>query len=283
MKTLYKINNTLDLQESVIINSDCFDIFPYIPEHSIDMILTDIPYGTTNCKWDIVLPFDKMWENILRVAKENAAILLFGSEPFSSFLRQSNLDMYKYDLYWKKEKPTNFFQLKKRFGKLTENICVFYKKQPTYNPQRYKNKGKVSKNSPKGKHNSIVSGIAKEVTPYNDDGYRYPNDILEFRRDILGTTIHPTQKPVPLLEYLIKSFTNENDIVLDFTMGSGSTCVACNNLNRRFIGIEKDEEYFEKAKNRIIQSFESIKSLETIKEEQHDKEVVKENKCFWQK
>lgn len=193
-----------------------------------------------------------MWEQLNRIIKDNGAIVLFGSEPFSSALRMSNIKNYKYDLYWVKEKPTNFLQLKKRFGKVTENICVFYQKQCTYNPQKYM-VDKLVTNKPKQKDNSsIVSSIGfGKIKPYNDDGSRYPNDILKFNRVILGKTVHPTQKPVPLLEYLIKTYTNENETVLDFTMGSGSTGVACKNLNRNFIGIELDDKYFEIAKDRI--------------------------------
>lgn len=248
-----------------LINGDCLDILPTLESNSIDLVLTDLPYGTTNCKWDNVIPFEEMWDKLLRVCHKNTAILLFGSEPFSSKLRCSNLKMYKYDLYWKKEKPTNFMQLKRRFGKVTENICVFYDKQCTYNPQMVKHEGKLVKNSPKAKHNSIVSGINNsKITPYNDTGYRYPNDILEFRRVKLNEYLHPTQKPVELLEYLIKTFSNENDTVLDFTMGSGSTGVACKNTNRKFIGIELDKNYFEIAKNRIKTSVntENKESLE---------------------
>ena len=231
---------------------DCLVEMNKIPDKSIDFILTDLPYGTTVCPWDSVIPFDRMWEQINRVIKDNAAVALFGTEPFSSVLRLSNIKNYKYDLYWKKEKPTNFLQLKKRFGKVTENICIFYKKQCTYNPQKYK-VDKVVKNKPKIKDNSsITSAIGfSNIRPYQDDGTRYPNDILEFNRVPLGKTVHSTQKPVPLLEYLIKTYTNENETVLDFTMGSGSTGVACMNTNRNFIGIEKDEKYFEIAKKRI--------------------------------
>ena len=233
-------------------NGDCLEIMKTIKDHSVDLILCDLPYGTTACKWDNVIPFDKLWEQYNRIIKNNGAIVLFGSEPFSSQLRLSNLKNYKYDLYWKKEKPTNFMQLKRRPGKLTENICVFYNKQCTYNPQMVKHEGKLVKNSPKGKFNSVVSAqLNKRIIPYNDTGYRYPGDILEFRREKLGTTVHPTQKPVPLLEYLIKTFSNEGDLVLDNCMGSGSTGVACKNTNRNFIGIELDKNYFEIAKNRI--------------------------------
>ena len=191
-----------------------------------------------------------MWLRLNKLIKSNGAIVLFGSEPFSSLLRVSNLKNYKYDLYWLKEKPTNFFQLKRRFGKCTEIISLFYKKQCTYNPQKYKVDYKVH-NTPKGSHNSITSGIGKKVTSYKDDGTRYPNDILKFNRVPLGQALHPTQKPVKLLEFLIISFSNKNDIILDFTMGSGTTGVACKNLNRKFIGIELDEGYFNIAKERI--------------------------------
>ena len=170
---------TEDLQ---LLFGDCLERMKEIPDGSVDMVLTDPPYGLVSCGWDSVIPFEPMWTELKRIIKPNGAIVLFGSEPFSSFLRCSNLQMYKYDLYWKKEKPTNFFQLKKRFGKSTENILVFYQKQPTYNPQKVKHEGKLVTNKPKGNHNSIVAGINKKVLPYADDGTRYPNDILEFRR-----------------------------------------------------------------------------------------------------
>jgi site-specific DNA-methyltransferase (adenine-specific) len=167
-------------------------------------------------------------------------------------LRLSNLKDYKYDVYWKKEKPTNIFQVKRRFGKSTETISIFYANQPTYNPQMSKHVGKRVTNKPKGMHKSIVSGDSKKlVTPYTDTGFRYPVDVLEFRREVLGTTVHPTQKPVALCEYLIKTYTNEGECVLDNTMGSDTTGVACMNTGRNFIGIERDERYFQIAEERI--------------------------------
>ena len=216
----------------------------------VDAIITDPPYGTTACKWDSVISFDEMWLRLNKLIKPNGAIVLFGSEPFSSALRMSNIENYKYDLYWKKEKPTNFFQLKRRFGKVTENIMIFYINQCTYNPPKYK-VNYIVRNSPKGKHKSIITGKNKEVLPYKDDGTRYPIDILEFRRIQLGKQIHPTQKPVALMEYLIKTYTNVGETVLDFTMGSGTTGVVCKNLNREFIGIELDKDYYNIAKKRI--------------------------------
>lgn len=231
---------------------DCLERMKDIPDNSVDMVLCDLPYGTTSCKWDIVIPFNLLWEQYNRVTKKNTAIVLFGSEPFSSSLRLSNLSDYKHDLYWKKEKPTNFFQLKKRFGKSTETISVFYKKQPTYNPQMRKHLGDKVVNKPKGSHSSIITGVNKEVSPYIDTGFRYPDDVLEFRREKLGSAVHPTQKPVALMEYLIRTYTNEGMTILDNTMGSGTTGVACANTNRKFIGIEQDENYFTIAKERIL-------------------------------
>ena len=238
-----------------LFQGDCLQILPGIPDSSVDLILVDPPYGSTRCAWDIVIPFDALWQQYQRVIKENGAILIFASEPFASHLRLSNLEWYKYDLYWKKEKPTNFMNLKKRAGKLTENICVFYKNQPTYNPQMVKHEGKLVKNSPKAKFNSEVSSKwDRRITPYVDTGYRYPCDILEFRREKLGSTLHPTQKPLALIEYLVKTYSNEGDVILDNCMGSGTTGVAAKRLQRDFIGIELDEKYFEIAKKRIDES-----------------------------
>lgn len=238
-----------------LFQGDCLQILPSIPDSSVDLILVDPPYGSTRCAWDIVIPFDALWQQYQRVIKENGAILIFASEPFASHLRLSNLEWYKYDLYWKKEKPTNFMNLKKRAGKLTENICVFYKNQPTYNPQMVKHEGKLVKNSPKAKFNSEVSSKwDRRITPYVDTGYRYPCDILEFRREKLGSTLHPTQKPLALIEYLVKTYSNEGDVILDSCMGSGTTGVAAKRLQRDFIGIELDEKYFEIAKKRIEES-----------------------------
>ena len=190
-----------------------------IPDGSLDMILCDLPYSTTKCEWDVMIPFEPLWQQYKRVIKQNGAIILFGSEPFCSMLRQSNLRDYKYDLYWVKEKPTNFMQLKRRFGKLTENICVFYKKQCTYNPQMVKHEGRPVTNKPSERNAKFRSVVASDspsqkILPYKDTGYRYPCDLLRFNREKLGTTLHPTQKPVALLEYLIKTYTNHGETVL---------------------------------------------------------------------
>jgi site-specific DNA-methyltransferase (adenine-specific) len=224
-----------------------------ISDKSIDMVLTDPPYGTTACKWDVVIPFELMWEQIRRATKPKGAILLFGSEPFSSHLRISNLKMFKHDLVWEKDKPSGFLNAKKYHMKYYEMIHLFCNGVPLYNPQFISAKpmntvyyGGNSKSDNYGNYKKV------ENTRKNTD-IRYPKDVLKFNT-VNGQSkekFHPTQKPVPLLEYLIKTYTLENETVLDFTMGSGSTGVACKNLNRKFIGIEKDEKYFEIAKNRI--------------------------------
>lgn len=235
-----------------LLHGNCLDILPTLND-KVDAIICDLPYGTTNCPWDIIIPFEKMWECLNKIAKDNTPIILFGQEPFSSCLRCSNLSDYKYDIYWEKERITNVTQVKRRPGKIIETISVFYKKQCTYNPQMVKYDGPKRSNKVKnGKLGNIIDdGGKKQVKEYIDTGYRYPTQIQRFKRDILTSNLHPTQKPVALLEWLIKTYTNEGDTVLDFTMGSGTTGVACKNLNRHFIGIELDDEYFKIAKKRL--------------------------------
>lgn len=231
---------------------DCLELMKEIQDNSIDMILCDLPYGTTACKWDDVIPFDKLWEQYERITKDNGAIVLFGQEPFSSLLRISNLKTYKYDWYWEKERLTNISQVKRRAGKTVETISVFYKKQPTYNPQMSIYTGPKRTNKVKnGKLGILTDNQNKKVYEYKDNGLRYPTQILKFQRDCLTCNLHPTQKPVALLEYLIKTYTNEKETVLDNCMGSGSTGVACQNTNRNFIGFELDEHYFQIAKERL--------------------------------
>lgn len=233
---------------------DCIDIMKNLIKDNVkvDAIITDIPYGTTNCEWDNIIPLDEMWECIKNIRKDTTPILLFGNEPFNSFLRISNIKEYKYDIYWQKERATNIFQVKKRPGKVIETINVFYKKQPTYNPQMVKYDGPLRTNKVKnGKLGNLIDNNNKKPKEYQDNGLRFPLQIVTFQRDILSNNLHPTQKPLKLMEYLVKTFTNENDVVLDFTMGSGTTGLACKNLNRKFIGIELKEEYFNIAKNRL--------------------------------
>ena len=232
-------------------HGDCLEVMDELVKKGVkvDAIITDIPYGTTACSWDVVIPFDEMWDRITKLSNPTTPILLFGNEPFSSALRLSNIKNYKYDIYWQKEKPINLFLMKKRFGKVVENICVFYKKQCTYNPQMTIYTGKDKSNIPKASIGELCGG--KKGIPYVDNGTRYPLQVLKINRDNLLARLHPTQKPLELMEYLVKTFTNEGDTVLDFTMGSGTTGVACKNLNRNFIGIELDENYYKIAKERI--------------------------------
>ncbi len=223
-----------------------------MPDKSIDLILCDLPYGATKCGWDVKIPFDALWQQYNRICKENAAVLLFGQEPFSSLLRTSNLSAYKYDWYWEKERLTNIAQVKKRAGKTIETISVFYRKQPVYHPQMSVYSGPRRSNKVKdGRLGRLVDQQGKTVREYNDTGLRYPTQLLKFQRDCLTCNLHPTQKPVALLEYLIRTYTDEGNVVLDNCMGSGSTGVACLNTNRNFVGMELDAHWFEVAERRI--------------------------------
>ena len=220
-----------------------------IPDKSVDMILCDLPYGTTACKWDVIIPFDKLWEQYNRVIKDNGAIVLFGSEPFSSVLRMSNLKMYKYDWIWDKKKAGNIFLAKYQPMKTHEIISVFGRGGVRYYPIKIpREKIKRSKNYGTGETMGGDRHKEDKVYEYTD---KNPITILEFSNAVQKGKLHPTQKPTALLEYLIKTYTKENETVLDNCMGSGSTGVACINTNRDFIGIEKDVKYFEIAKQRL--------------------------------
>lgn len=241
-------------------NGDCLEIMDKLIEEGVkvDCIITDPPYGTTACKWDSVIPLDEMWKRINKLIKPNGAICLFGSEPFSSNLRMSNIKNYKYDWYWNKNKPSGALVAKKQPMKAVETISVFYKKQCIYNPQMIKRTEEELKRLSK----KSVYTIGTEVDDRkwgksgnrDDNKLKYPKNILNHKTVFNRSkekVPHPTQKPVDLLEYLVKTYTNEGDLVLDFTMGSGSTGVACMNTNRKFVGIELDKNYFNIAKNRI--------------------------------
>ena len=234
-----------------LIHGDCLEEMDKLIGKGVkvDMILTDPPYGTTACKWDNVIPFNGMWDRVNKLIKPNGAVALFGSEPFSSALRMSNIKKYKYDWIWEKEQGVGFQLVRYRPLIKNENISIFCNKTPIYNPQMIKLdktiKIKRKKGSNGGSETSPLKYSDERISEYK---YKYPVNILKFSRE---RGLHPTQKPVKLLEYLIKTYTNEGEIVLDFTMGSGSTGVACANTNRKFIGIELDENYFNIAKERI--------------------------------
>ena len=238
-----------------LLKGDCLELMQNIENESIDLILCDLPYGTTSCKWDVIIPFDKLWEQYNRIIKDNGAIVLFGSEPFSTKLRISNFKMYKYDWKWIKESPTGFQLVKTQPMRKYEDIMIFSKgtiangskRNMKYYPQNLIEINKIKKVKKKPEY--LGTRSKQEGKTYVAKYTNYPINLLHFRRD--KNKFHPTQKPVGLLEYLIKTYTNENDIVLDNCMGSGSTGVACVNTNRKFIGIEKNEKYFEIAKQRI--------------------------------
>lgn len=210
------------------------------------MILCDLPYGTTQCSWDTIIPFEPLWDCYKRVIKDDGAIVLFGSEPFSTLLRLSNLKQFRYDWIWEKEQGANFMLCKYQPYKVHEIISVFSKKRHKYFPQMTLGKPYVSG---KGTSGDITGNVQKVQTV--NMGQRYPRSVQRFNTDKSEGSFHPTQKPVALLEYLIKTYTNEGETVLDNCMGSGSTGVACIGTNRKFIGIEKDEKYFDVAKKRI--------------------------------
>ena len=251
----------------MLYNDDCLSILPSLKDSSIDLILTDPPYGTTQCKWDNVIPFEPMWQELKRVIKDNGCIALFGTEPFSSHLRLSNLNWFKYDWYWNKKRTSSPLLAKKQPLRNIELISIFYKNQPTYNPQLIEKKIKKyfkKRNLEKEKKVKFVNTKFKPNLELSNFGY--PKVLVEHikvlnnlsKKDKSG--LHPTQKPIELMEYLIKTYTKENDTVLDFTMGSGSTGVAAKNLNRNFIGIELDKKYFKLAKSRINEDNYSIQA-----------------------
>lgn len=235
-----------------LIHGDCLDLMKEIHDGSVDLILTDPPYGTTSCKWDSVIPFEPMWEQLNRIIKPNGVIVLFGSEPFSSLLRCSNLKNYKYDLVWKKPKGTGHLNAKKMPLNDFELISLFYTNPITYNPQFSEGAPYKRLKCSKDSLNKGCYGKTKESYDTISSGKRYPKRVLEYQSDSQRFgSLHPTQKPIDLLEYLIQTYSNKNELVLDFTMGSGSTGIACINTDRGFIGIEKDDSYFQIAKNRI--------------------------------
>lgn len=244
-----------NLKKYELHNGECIEIMRQIEDKTIDMILCDLPYGTTDCSWDHIIPFEEMWEQYNRIIKDNGAIVLFSAQPFTTKLIHSNLKNYKYSWYWIKNTATGFAFSKHQPMRKVEDINVFYKRKPLYVPQGLvelekpivkKRRSKISNNDTIYNEKSLMK---EHIVKYTN----YPNNVLFFNKE--SKTVHPTQKPVDLLEYLIKTYTKENDIVLDSCMGSGSTGVACANTNRKFIGIELNNKYFEIAKKRISESY----------------------------
>lgn len=235
-----------------LIHGDCLVEMKNIKDNSVDMILCDLPYGMTKNSWDVIIPFDKLWEEYTRIIKENGVIALFGSQPFTSLMITSNLQMFRYSLVWEKNKFSDFLNAKKKPMKIHEDIVIFYKKQPMYNPQYWYSTPYTRWNTQTAVDKQTNYGSHKENFVESKDGRRLPTTVLKFNR--IERPSHPTQKPVDLLEWLVKTYTNEGNIVLDNCMGSGSTGVACRNLKRSFIGIELDEKYFQIAQESIQNS-----------------------------
>lgn len=226
---------------------NCLDILPEIYDDSIDLLLVDLPYGTTACKWDTIIPLDQLWEQYNRVCKKNAAMVFTAQQPFTTVLASSNIENLKYEWIWEKPQGTNPMNAKIMPLKSHENILVFYREKPTYNPQMWYSTPYSGFSSEKSKIGEVY-GNAKSKHRDNPEGSRYPKSVQRWKQQ---KGYHPTQKPVEMMEYLIKTYSNEGDTILDNTMGSGTTGVACMNAHRNFIGIEMEEKYFNIAKDRI--------------------------------
>ena len=234
-----------------VLQGCCLELMQTLPDHSVDMILCDLPYGTTRCSWDSAIPFDDLWAAYRRVVKPNGAIVLFSAQPFTSALVMSNPKMFKYEIIWRKTTPTGYLNAKKQVMRSHENILVFYSKQPTFNPQKtYGHARKVS--TAAHKRNSRKAEVYGEYRPATyDSTERYPTSVLTFSRDSQKSALHPTQKPVELCEWLIKTFTNPGELVLDNCAGSGSTGIACMRAGRDYILMEKEQKYVEVINRRI--------------------------------
>jgi len=226
---------------------DCLEKLTEVSDNSVNMVMADLPYGTTACKWDSIIPLEPLWKELQRVTMDNSAMVFTAEQPFTTTLASSNLNHFRYEWIWEKPQGTNPMNAKVMPLKSHENILVFYKKKPVYNPQMWYSTPYSGFSSDESKIGEVY-GSAKSKHRDNPDGSRYPKTVQKFKQE---KGYHPTQKPVTLMEYLIKTYTNEGDTVLDPTMGSGTTGVACINTDRNFIGIERDEEYYEIAKTRI--------------------------------
>lgn len=236
---------------------DCLDVMLGLEDKSVSLILADLPYGTTKCRWDTVIPFAELWKQYRRIIKARRAIVLFGAQPFTSALVMSNIEWFRYEWIWEKERPSNILIIKKQAGRVHESILVFAAGVGVYNPQMMpalRPSSNAGYKSQQGAMNALehTGGVKAKYSDTYNPNLRYPRSVLKFSRRVKGgKKCHPTQKPVALLEYLIKTYTNEGETVLDNTMGSGSTGVACVNLDRRFIGIEIEPRYFKVAEERI--------------------------------
>lgn len=241
-----------------IYNEECISGMERIPDHTVDLIICDLPYGTTRNKWNVMIPLDKLWVQYKRILKSRGVVLLFAQPPFSAALGMSNIEWFRYEWIWNKKHATGFLNAKSHPLKLHENILVFYRKPPTYNPQMVFGKTHwVSKRKAQGIRNY---GKIEQTESYKSS-FRYPTDILEYKKD--KDAFHPTQKPVELIRYFIRTYTNEGDLVLDNCMGSGTTAVACIQENRHFIGFEMNEEYYNKSIERIAKAKDDESKSET--------------------
>ena len=241
----------MGLEKNVVYNENCLVGMDRIPDGVVDMVFCDLPYGTTNCSWDSVLDLELLWKQYNRVLKDNGAVVLTASQPFTSILISSNLRNFKYCWVWEKSKATGYLNSKKMPLKSHEDICVFYKKPPTYNPQ-------MSQGKPYNKGTALrttdVYGKQTATTVENKNGMRYPRTNIYFKTaESEGKVIHPTQKPVSLVKYFINTYSNEGDLVLDNCMGSGSTAIACKELSRDYIGFELDKDYYNKCLVRVLE------------------------------
>jgi len=239
------------VSHSTLVNADCFDVFPFIEDKSIDAIIADLPYGTTECKWDSILPFDKLWDNYTRILKDSGCLVFTGTQPFTTMLISSNLKLFKYELIWDKVLPTGFALVKYQPMKQHENILIFGKGKTTYNPQ------KIKREKPRIYNRTHKKYEGSENLKGGHDGndrtleYYEPRSIQVFSNANQKAKQHPTEKPLELMEWIVKTYTNENEMVLDNTMGSGTTGLACLKTNRQFIGIEKERQYYDVAVRRL--------------------------------
>jgi site-specific DNA-methyltransferase (adenine-specific) len=251
------------VSEYTLYHGDCLDVLPTLEAGSVDAVICDPPYGTTACKWDSVIPFAPMWAVVKRVLKPRGACVLFGSQPFTSALVMSNPDMFRYEWVWEKDRASGFLDAATRPLKAHENIIVFADSEPSYNPQKTTGHPATHRTNSTGGRQLYRADITGRASGGQTD--RFPRSIQKFNVvNSMHKPIHPTQKPLALLEYLVKTYTNEGETVLDFTMGSGTTGHACGNLGRRFVGIEKDANYFAIASERIATAYEPLRAMQGV-------------------